>query len=252
MLDSSGFDLWADGYDSAVGVSDETGTYPFAGYKKVLGGIYRTVMEKPGAVVLDIGFGTAALTARLYENGCTVYGQDFSPRMIELASARMPGAHLFQGDFSQGLAETLRGRNYDFIVATYSLHHLNDGEKIRFLKSLMERLTAGGKILIGDVAFQTRQDLERCRREAGDEWDSDEFYFVADEMTRAFPGLDFQPVSSCAGILTLSPPDGPTVRSPAGNAGCGEQGRNAGDKTGGNADDLPHLKNHCVRESFQL
>ena len=36
MLDNKGFDLWADGYDKAVGLSDENHTYPFAGYKEVL------------------------------------------------------------------------------------------------------------------------------------------------------------------------------------------------------------------------
>ena len=55
MLDNKGFDLWADGYDKTVGVSDEGNTYPFAGYKDVLGTIYKTIMEKPNAVVLDIG-----------------------------------------------------------------------------------------------------------------------------------------------------------------------------------------------------
>ena len=66
MLDNKGFDLWADGY--------EENTYPFAGYKNVLGAIYKTMKEKPNAVVLDIGFGTGTLTAKLYENGCTIYG----------------------------------------------------------------------------------------------------------------------------------------------------------------------------------
>ena len=41
MLDSKGFNLWADGYDQAVGVSDTENTYPFAGYKDVLGSIFR-------------------------------------------------------------------------------------------------------------------------------------------------------------------------------------------------------------------
>ncbi len=40
MLDSKGFDLWADGYDQSVGLSDEDGTYPFAGYKQILNEIY--------------------------------------------------------------------------------------------------------------------------------------------------------------------------------------------------------------------
>ena len=129
MLDNKGFDLWADGYDKTVGLSDEENTYPFAGYKDVLGTICRIIMEKPNAVVLDIGFGTGTLAAKLYENGCTIYGQDFSARMIELASKKMPGAHLYQGDFTQGLVEPLQTQNYDYIVATYSLHHLTDEQK---------------------------------------------------------------------------------------------------------------------------
>ncbi len=32
MLDNKGFDLWADGYDKSVGISDEGNEYPFAGY----------------------------------------------------------------------------------------------------------------------------------------------------------------------------------------------------------------------------
>ena len=36
MLDQKGFDLWADGYDRAVGLSDGDNSYPFAGYKEVL------------------------------------------------------------------------------------------------------------------------------------------------------------------------------------------------------------------------
>ena len=53
MLDNKEFDLWADGYDKTVGISDEENTYPFAGYKKVLGFIFQTIMEAPNAVVLD-------------------------------------------------------------------------------------------------------------------------------------------------------------------------------------------------------
>ena len=201
MLDNKGFDLWADGYDESVGVSDEDNTYPFAGYKKILAIIYEIIMKKPNPAVLDIGFGTGTLTVKLYENSCEIYGQDFSSRMIELASAKMPNAHLYPGDFSAGLVEPLRARRYDFIISTYALHHLTDAKKRPFLHDLTGLLKPGGRIQIGDVAFSTRDDLDRCRAGAGEEWDDEEFYFVADELRSAFPRLRFTPLSFCAGIL---------------------------------------------------
>ena len=203
MLDKKGFDLWADGYDIAVGISDEENSYPFAGYKDVLGTIYKTIMEKQNAVVLDIGFGTGTLTAKLYENGCSIYGQDFSARMIELAAQKMPKANLYQGDFSQGLVKELLRQNYDFIVATYSLHHLSDKQKITLLHTLRSCLNPGGQILIGDVAFENRSQLEQCRKEAGDDWDDEEIYFVAEEIKKEFPTMTFTKNSFCAGILAL-------------------------------------------------
>ena len=203
MLDHKGFDLWADGYDKTVGVSDKENTYPFAGYKAVLGTIFQAVMEKPNAVVLDVGFGTGTLTTKLYENGCTIYGQDFSARMIELASKKMPDAHLYQGDFTQDLVEPLLAQRYDFIVATYSLHHLTDVQKISFLCVLRDLLNPGGQILIGDVAFENRNQLEQCRKDAGEAWDDEEIYFVVDELTKVFPTLDFRQLSHCSGILSI-------------------------------------------------
>lgn len=203
MLNGKEFDLWADGYDKAVGISDAESTYPFAGYKEVLGFIFKTIMETANAVVLDIGFGTGTLTTKLYEQGCSIYGQDFSTRMIALASEKMPYAHLYQGDFSKGLVEPLRDRRYDYIVATYSLHHLTDTQKRVFLSELRDHLKENGKIIIGDVAFETRKDLERCRLAAGGAWDDEEIYFVAEELRKDLPGLSFMQVSDCAGILML-------------------------------------------------
>ena len=124
--------------------------------------------------------------------------------MIELASAKMPNAHLYKRDFTQGLAEPLRRQSYDFIVATYSIHHLRDDQKIVFLRELLDRLKDDGKILIGDVAFRTREELNQCKKEREDEWDDDEIYCVADELRAEFPSLVFREITFCSGILMLS------------------------------------------------
>lgn len=201
MLNSKGFDLWADDYDKSVSLSDEDGTYPFAGYKNVLNEIYNRVLSLPGKNVLDIGFGTGTLTAKLYEQGCRIFGQDFSAEMIRLAQEKMPEAKLYQGDFSLGLAEELKQNQYDAIIATYSLHHLTDSQKVCFLKELLPLLNEGGCLCIGDVAFQTRAELEQCKAQVGSGWDDDEIYFVFDEIRQSFPEMKFQQVSHCAGLL---------------------------------------------------
>ena len=203
MLDSRGFDLWADGYDASVGLAEEENSYPFAGYKDVLDGIYKEVMKKENAKVLDIGFGTGTLTTKLYENGCEVYGQDFSQRMIELAKDKMPNANLYQGDFSKGLVPELSDCKFDYIIGTYSLHHLTDDQKVTFFNELLPHLNEGGALLIGDVAFSTRVELEKCETEAGDEWDEDEIYFVIDEIKEVFPQVEFERKSYCSGIITI-------------------------------------------------
>lgn len=204
MLGKDGFDLWADGYDRSVGLSDDDGTYPFAGYRAVLSGIYGRVLAGGARSVLDIGFGTGTLTAKLYERGLRVYGQDFSARMIELAQAKMPDAVLVQGDFAQGLAEPVKNCTYDAIIATYSLHHLDDAQKVQFLRSLLPLVNDGGCILIGDVAFRDRSALESCRVSCGDSWDDEECYFVYDELREQLPEMTFEEASFCAGILTIA------------------------------------------------
>ena len=206
-MNSEEFDLWADNYDKAVGLSDEDGTYPFAGYRALLGTIYSRVLGASSKCVLDIGFGTAALTSKLYEKGCLIYGQDFSTVMIGIAKGKMPNARLFQGDFSEGLAEPLLQQKYDAIIAAYSLHHLIDGQKIGFLRSLFPLLNEGGCIYIGDIAFETRSSLRACMEKTGDEWDPEEYYFVADELKRHFPSMRFEKISDCAGLITLQSGD---------------------------------------------
>lgn len=206
MLNDQGFDLWAESYEGNVDAADGREKYPFAGYKRVLNFIYSEIMGSFQKTVLDIGFGTGTLTSRLYEKGCAVFGQDFSREMIERAQARMPLAKLYCGDFAQGLAEELTKNRYDAIVATYSLHHLTDGRKVELIGALLPLLNDNGRIYIGDVAFETREDLRKCRELTGGEWDDDEIYFVYDELKRSFPEMKFKRFSYCAGVLSLEKP----------------------------------------------
>ncbi|GAB3063247.1 class I SAM-dependent methyltransferase [Virgibacillus ainsalahensis] len=206
MLNNKGFNLWADHYDETVQVSEETQSYPFAGYKEILNQIFNEVMQKDKSQVLDIGFGTGILASRLYDNGHQIDGIDFSSKMMEIANAKMPKARLMEWDITKGLPTEVQNKKYDAIVSSYTLHHLSDEKKIIFIKDLLKSLKDDGKLLIGDVAFQTRKELENCREEHVNDWDEDEFYFVADELQASmkFCKSSFYPLSHCGGVFVIS------------------------------------------------
>lgn len=203
MLNAKGFDLWAGGYDRSVQLSEASDEYPFAGYKDVLNAVYRAVHARAHASVLDLGFGTGVLAAKLYAEGYAVSGVDFSPRMIALARVKMPAARLLQADFTQGFPAALHGERFDFIISTYAMHHLTDPQKAALWHALLQQLAPDGALIIGDVAFATEAEQEACRLRAGDGWDNDEAYVVAQRFYSEFPGLQFERISHCAGILTL-------------------------------------------------
>ncbi|MCY1713983.1 class I SAM-dependent methyltransferase [Caproiciproducens galactitolivorans] len=204
MLDREGFDLWANGYDKSVSLSEETNEYPFAGYKNVLNQIYRTVKQKENASVFDIGFGTGILTKKLYDDGFDIYGIDFSEKMIEIAKNKMPKAELIQYDFSNGLPPEIENIKFDFIICTYAIHHLNDEQKIAFIHKLQRSLRPDGKILIGDVAFETEKELEECKANSGENWDNDESYIIFKKLAPHFCSAKFHKISYCSGVVTLT------------------------------------------------
>lgn len=204
MLNSNGFDLWANNYDKSVNLSEDANEYPFAGYKKVLGTIYQTIKEENGKKILDIGFGTGILSKKLYDDGYSIYGIDFAEKMLEIAKEKMPTATLIRHDFAQGLPDSLNNEKFNFIICTYAIHHLDNTQKIAFIKELLSHLHENGKLLIGDVAFETLQEMKACEIQSGNEWDSDEIYPVADILKPAFPNMQFKKISFCSGVFCFS------------------------------------------------
>ena len=205
MLDSKGFDLWAENYDQSI--ADSKG-YPFEGYYDVLDYVYnRVVGRAAGSRILDIGFGTGALTNRLYKDGAEIYGVDFSGSMIDIAKEKMPRGHFMKADFSKGLPDALSGKKFDFILSTYAIHHIDNLSKADLIIKLKGLLNNNGKIILADVAFKTVPDFEKCRRENIDSWDNDEIYMVFEEFETLLKnkGLiyTYSQISSCAGVLIV-------------------------------------------------
>jgi len=64
-------------------------------------------------------------------------------------------------------------------------------------------LNDGGCLYIGDIAFDTRTSLQKCKEEVGDEWDDDEIYFCVGDFKEVYKQMQANPyVEICATIET--------------------------------------------------
>ena len=205
MLDRKGFDLWSNNYDTQVEISDKENVYPFAGYKKVLSTVYEKIRKQNPKNILDIGFGTGILAKKLYDDGYNIYGIDFSNEMLKKAKQKMPNAELLQFDFTDGLPKEFEQKQFDVILSTYAIHHIDDEAKKLYILKLLKSLNPKGILIFGDVAFETEKDMEAARKKDYEEWDDEEYYLIAERFNLWFPHLktDFIKISYCSGLFTI-------------------------------------------------
>jgi putative AdoMet-dependent methyltransferase len=174
------FDDWAPTYDETVARS---AGYPFAGYPAVLETISEIVATAGARTALDLGVGTGNLSAALLRRSPTleVWGVDFSEGMLRRAREKLPSASLLRADLRN--LPGLKLPRFDAVVSSYALHELPDGEKLTLIEALLaSRLTPGGLIAVGDIAFETRATLEEARRVEASRWDDSEYPWVAAEF----------------------------------------------------------------------
>jgi cyclopropane fatty-acyl-phospholipid synthase-like methyltransferase len=95
----------------------------------------------PGGAVLDLGCGAGdPIGVFLAERGYAVTGLDFSPAMVALFGAKVPGAQTVLADMTAlNLTET-----FDAIIGWGSFFHLTQDQQRAVLPVLAGRLSPGG------------------------------------------------------------------------------------------------------------
>ena len=68
-------------------------------------------------------------------------------------------------------------------------------------------LSDSGYMVIGDVSFQSRNDLRRARETLGSLWDDDEYYWAADEIIEKLGHIginaEYEQVTNYSGIYKI-------------------------------------------------
>ncbi len=72
--------------------------------------------------------------------------------MLNVAKEKYPKLKLRLGDF---LNIPYENNVFDIIVSTYAFHHLNEEEKIISIKEMLRVLKDNGRIVIGDLMFES-------------------------------------------------------------------------------------------------
>ena len=128
------------------------------GYEQVLDWVIANTDIDSSTSILELGSGTGNLTRRI--GACSrLICVDISTKMEAQGADKV--AHLPTREFlvSDVLEYVLNSEEtFDAIISTYTLHHLTEGEKSVFLKAVVERLSSGGSLVVGDLMTESEQD----------------------------------------------------------------------------------------------
>lgn len=117
--------------------------------------------------VLDVGCGTGRWATTLADDVASYRGLDFCEDFLEqarrdTATLADPGRFDFvHADLSQGLPDAVSPGSYDTVIMAGVLLYLNDGDALRVLCQLGERLAAGGRLYLREpLGLKARLTLE--------------------------------------------------------------------------------------------
>ena len=203
------FDNWALQYERDVFASDMKNQFPFIGYKNVIKSIVDNATATEGDLILDLGVGTGIISKFFYDKKCQIFGLDFSDQMILLAKEKIPNGHFAVTDLSRDYLDGFSEIIFDTIVSGYCFHHFTDEFKISFIKKLYQyNLKENGKIIIGDIAFCSTEELDTARKKYDKYWDNNEYYICGNYMVEEFKksnlNTEYIKISPCAGLLIIS------------------------------------------------
>ena len=118
----------------------------------------------------------------------------------------MPEATLFNSTFFDSL-ELIENKLYNYIVFSYSIHHLNRKDQFSLLIALYERLQKNGKIFIGDVMSINKQTMSILKTRYINSWDDEEYYPIYKEylnQLEEYYSFRINIVSHCSGYMVLT------------------------------------------------
>ena len=181
------FDNWAKTYDNAI--RKKLGSLDFyKNYDELLETIFTMATKNRAKAIktLEIGVGTGNLAEYFLEDNYDIIGIDQSRQMLNQSKLKFPKLKLRLGEF---LNIPYENNKFDTVVSTYAFHHLDEEEKKIAIAEMIRVTKAGGKILIGDLMFESEKEKQKkisTATEGEIEEIEDEYFANVDELKEEF------------------------------------------------------------------
>ncbi len=133
---------------------------------EILKSFYRYFFaNKKNNKILDLGCGDGILTRELLKIDASISATlvDGSQEMLSKAKEKLSGVegiNYVRASFQELLRKDVALANFDFVVSSLAIHHLNMKEKKSLFEYIYSRLNSGGYFVNIDVVFSPTENLE--------------------------------------------------------------------------------------------
>ncbi len=139
-------------------------------------------------IILDLGCGTGNTTNSL-DNFEKVFCIDISENMLSLAKEKLKNKKniFFIKDDLLSSLEKMKEENIDTIISTYALHHLTQKEKHILFEEAHSILQDGGKIIFGDLMFESKEykkEMIKKYPNLVEDFEDEFFWFIDEEVSK--------------------------------------------------------------------
>lgn len=147
-VDRWNYDTYATKHDHIV----ESSNSPYPNYHTILNTILNMTKPSPLELGLDLGTGTGNLAGKFLSNGYPIIAVDQSSEMLKQCKEKFPHLETMLGNL---LAIPCQDHQFDYIVSSFALHHLNI-KQIHIALSEMKRvLKPKGRICFADFIMES-------------------------------------------------------------------------------------------------
>ncbi len=144
--------------------------------------------------IVDLGCGTGN-TINSVNGFERAYCVDLSQNMLDVAKSKLDhrkGITYVKSDLLD-FFQIVQDPEIDTVISSYAIHHLTQPEKHQLFEAIFLGLKKGGKVVFGDLMFESREGEKKLGEKYPEQVETfeDEFFWYVDEEVLKLKELGF-------------------------------------------------------------